>query len=322
MRPGVAGPATLGRMFTDLRRLTSYDTATRARLTDGALLPLAPEIAVDAVAYRKLPPWRRAEVRARAFGLAADRAVLCSLSAARVLGIEVLSWDDTVELGYVDSDRTPPKSQRAPRTRYYGSRVPRSEVLVVDGLRVTGVERTLVDIARRHGVVEGVVAIDSALRRFPGLSVQRLLAAGERLRVHGIAKYRRAVQLCDEKSESPKESQARALLHLAELPGVKKVRTQARITAGGRQIRVDLLLDEWLVIEVDGQVKYDGVTYGKPTDQVLREERQREKALQNLGYTVLRIGHAEMIPTADGSVPMVELVARALARRARRAVTP
>ena len=317
-----AGPVTLGGMLTDLRRLTSYDTATRAQLADGTLLSLTPEIAVDAATYRRLPPWERAEVRARAFGMAADRAVLCSLSAARILGIEVLSWDDTVELGYVNSDRTPPKSQRAPRTRYYGSRVPRTEIVVVDGLRVTGVERTLVDVARHHGVVEGVVVIDSALRRFPGLNVQRLTAAGEHLRLRGIATYRRAVQLCDEKSESPKESQARALIHLAALPGVKKVRTQARVTVGGRQIRVDLLIDGWLVVEVDGQIKYDGVTYGKPTDQVLREERQREKALQNLGYTVLRIGHADMVPAADGSVPMVDLIAQALARRARHLTTP
>lgn len=309
-------------MLTDLRRLTSYDTATRAQLADGTLLSLTPEIAVDAATYRRLPPWERAEVRARAFGMAADRAFLCSLSAARILGVDVLSWDDTVELGYVDSDRTPPKSQRAPRTRYYGSRVPRAEIVVVDGLRVTGVERTLVDVARHHGVVEGVVAIDAALQRFPGLSVQRLTTAGEHLRLRGIANYRRAVQLCDEKSESPKESQARALIHLADLPGVKKVRTQARVTAGGRQVRVDLLIDGWLVVEVDGQVKYDGVTYGTPTDQVLREERQREKALQNLGYTVLRIGHADMVPAADGSVPIVDLIVQALARRAHRTATP
>ena len=79
---------------------------------------------------------------------------------------------------------------------------------------------------------------------------------------------------------------------------------------------------ETLVVEVDGQVKYDGVTYGTPTDQVLREERQREKALQNLGYTVLRIGHADMVPAADGSVPIVDLIVQALARRAHRTATP
>ena len=61
-----------------------------------------------------------------------------------------------------------------------------------------------------------------------------------------------------------------------------------------------------VILEVDGDVKYDGVTYGK-TDDIIREERRREKELQNQGKVVVRV-------TDPCEVPVV--VAEALARLA------
>ena len=66
---------------------------------------------------------------------------------------------------------------------------------------------------------------------------------------------------------------------------------------------MDLLINGWLIVEIDGDVKYDGETYGR-TDDVIRAERSREKALQNTGRVVVRVSDPRETP---------EVVAHALA---------
>lgn len=52
--------------------------------------------------------------------------------------------------------------------------------------------------------------------------------------------------------------------------------------------RVDLLINGYIAIELDGRVKTDG-TFGDPVAVTL-QERHREKELQNLGIIVRRFG--------------------------------
>ncbi|WIM70426.1 hypothetical protein [Corynebacterium suedekumii] len=61
----------------------------------------------------------------------------------------------------------------------------------------------------------------------------------------------------------------------------------------GITYRVDLLINGWLVVEVDGEMKYRGA-FGVTPDEAIRRERRREKEIQNLGYVVLRISAADL----------------------------
>ena len=50
---------------------------------------------------------------------------------------------------------------------------------------------------------------------------------------------------------------------------------------------VDLLIDGWLVIEIDGLVKYDDTTYG-PAQEALLNEKKRADRIGNAGFPILR----------------------------------
>lgn len=180
-------------------------------------------------------------------------------------------------------------------------------VYVEHGMRVTRIHRTLRDVCCFEGLEAGVAAIDSARRKWPGLAVDKLRAsmlAGPRFK--GAPIVREAVVLSIPNSGSVRESQARLLL--GAVAGVVTVEVQAEFIdrRTGERYYVDFLINGWLILEVDGDVKYDGVTYGK-TDDIIREERRREKELQNQGKVVVRV-------TDPCEVPVV--VAEALARLA------
>ncbi|MDO5670319.1 MAG: hypothetical protein Q4G50_09965 [Corynebacterium sp.] len=79
----------------------------------------------------------------------------------------------------------------------------------------------------------------------------------------------------------------------------------------GKHYFVDILINGWLVLEIDGKSKYNG-EYGEDPEKVILDEREREKALQNLGTTVLRTGKKDMDDNPDGPCVMLQTVQRAL----------
>ena len=133
--------------------------------------------------------------------------------------------------------------------------------------------------------------------------VRRGMLAGPRFR--GARAVREALGLSIPNAGSALESHARVLLVLSDVPGIESIAAQAAIRdpATGETYYVDLLINGWLIVEIDGDVKYDGETYGR-TDDVIRAERSREKALQNTGRVVVRVSDPRETP---------EVVAHALA---------
>ncbi|HEU4332168.1 MAG TPA: hypothetical protein VFR40_13710, partial [Lapillicoccus sp.] len=90
------------------------------------------------------------------------------------------------------------------------------------------------------------------------------------------------LQLCDERSESVGETRLRLLLVAAGLP----VRTQVRVSDGAAVFaRVDVLVEDRVVVEFDGAVKYSGDVTGR----TLFEEKRREDRLRELGFEVVRV---------------------------------
>ncbi|GGF09781.1 hypothetical protein [Williamsia phyllosphaerae] len=153
----------------------------------------------------------------------------------------------------------------------------------VDGVRVVGVARTVVDIARASGRDVAVVVGDAALKR--GLctpdDLRRELALIEA--TPGCVAARRAVRLMDGRSESVLESRSRLAMLDSGLPTPIP---QYEIFDDDGQLlaRVDFAWPELGVIaEADGEEKYIG-----DTRAILAREKYRIDRLIELGWRVVR----------------------------------
>lgn len=162
-----------------------------------------------------------------------------------------------------------------------------SEVSTMDGLPVTNLDRTFVDLARTTTLGMAVAAGDAALRGgMRADAVRDQLEQAKRRR--GIRTARRAAEIIDGRSESVAESLSRVIMidHDLPLPAL-----QVEITDGdGFNARVDFLWEDLKVVgEFDGHIKYGRlVRPGEdPGDAVFRE-KIREDRLRELGYIVVR----------------------------------
>lgn len=180
----------------------------------------------------------------------------------------------------------------------------------VGAVACTSVERTLLDLAREHGVMLGVVAMDYALHH--GLTdVDRLEAMLlHAMRWPGVVNARTAAAAADPRSESPLESRSRLKFVEHALP-----RPQPQVRIGdenGRFVaRVDFHWDKQGVVgEVDGSLKY---TAEHP--DALVHEKWRQEALERTGLIVVRWGAKDL---ADFT-PTAQRLRRALSRGEQRA---
>ncbi|MUN05677.1 hypothetical protein [Agromyces luteolus] len=223
-------------------------------------------------------------------------AFLCGRSAAqhhrlpippRLLGI--------IEVGV-------PDTSRAPRRRGVLGRALRvaPDDVVVDEVRVTSAVRTFCDLARDLSVPELVAVADALATPHPELA--RAIAAfpDHRLR----AKLTEAARLRDIASESPKESELRALLRLAGLP-VPRCQMVVTDDAGRFVARVDLAFERYGEL-----LEYQGDHHRTDVRQ-WRRDRTREATLESLGFHVTDITQADL----DQPRQLIERVVANLRRR-------
>lgn len=292
----------------NLRKLAHNNHTIRQQLVSGKLIKLAPEMAMDREKFENLKPWEQAKVRDRAVVLSATKAVLCSVSAARYLNLSLLDAgrNQTVELSYVNGTYMPPRKRTPDNVIYRRSLIRLNEVYTHEGIRATKLVRTLIDVARYHGVTEGVVAMDSAVKQYDALTRAELVqqvSAYSKLR--GIGRARTAAQLTTGNVDSPLETLFRLRLLDWNHPLIFRIEEQVRITlANGEYVIVDYLINGWLVVELDGEFKYDGVTFGVSTQQTLRNERLRENTIQQTGRIVVRFTFPDLKIGAAGSSRM------------------
>ena len=157
-----------------------------------------------------------------------------------------------------------------------------------DGLQVTSMARTAVDLAREHGFLTGVTACDGALRR--GVSRPELSDQLESMTCWpGITRARAAVQHADAGAESIGESLARVLV--AELD-VGPVSTQFPVRTERGIAWCDLRVG-CHVFEFDGRIKYlreaEGGVAGRPVSDVLWDEKRRQHDVCAVGLGMSRI---------------------------------
>ena len=168
----------------------------------------------------------------------------------------------------------------------------------VGRIRVTVAARACVDIARRHGTEEGVVAGDAAVR-FGVVRREQVQAYVRALgRVPGIPSARAAADLIDGRAESCPESRLRYVWTVeAGLPAPLVNPDVINVTGGFRVARADLLDPEAATVG-----EYDGRDHRSLAQHAA--DNAREEALERLNLTVVRATALDLWPRR------AELVAR------------
>lgn len=262
------------------------DPEIRALRRSGEWSALRPGVYLPTVQFRTIDPADRHAIvvreRARALGAGS---VVSHTSAAILYGLPL--WQITP--GPVHVTR-----QRRSGTNKTGSlHVHPSgdgfQVVTLDGVAVTGVARTVVDVARTVPFEQAVVIADAALHRSlvtpEELVTEAYSAAGQR----GAKRAAAVVAFADGRSESVGESRSRVVLQRLGMP---KPDLQVDVAdAGGRVIgRCDFGYPALRIAgEFDGRVKYGRLLRpGQQPGDVVFAEKLREDALRDAGWIVIR----------------------------------
>jgi tellurite resistance protein len=243
----------------------------------------------------------------------AERLVAIAAAVATAGRRAVASHEDAAilhDLALLDRPRadlvTVSRPHEAPgsRTGRPGVRVrevalPAHHVTVGDGVPVTSVERTVIDLARTLPFRSGVVVADSALHAFKTGQPLLLNLIKDCSRWPGIKKARQVVDFSDPLAESPFESIARVAFRDGGLP---RPMLQVSITEPARVIaRVDFLWDKHATIaEADGAVKYADPLRA-------RQQLRRDAELRSAGYEVVHFTWRELTSAPEQVIQSIRV---------------
>jgi hypothetical protein len=240
----------------------------------------------DVYADADLPDGHRLRVQGAALLVPAD-AAFSGRSAAHLLGIGAAADAHTaVEVTVTPASRFGPVAGLRIRRAALGS----EDVLTIGRKRCTSELRTALDLARLEPLLDAVPLLDAMLHRAVVAEPALRAAAAGLPSGRGVRQARRAVDLVDERAESPPESRLRVLLTLAGLP--PEPQWSVRRPDGVFVARVDLAYPSARVA-----VEYDGAWHGEAGQ--LRRDRRRLNALVAAGWRVLHITAADMHAPAE-----------------------
>ena len=214
----------------------------------------------------------------------APGAVVSHVSAAVLHGLPV--WN--IPLRRVHGTRDARSGGRiSSRLHLHASPLDPADVVEIDGVPVTSLARTAVDLARTVAFEQAVVVADGALRALFG-EPAALRAAHERAAGWpGAPKAKRVLDFADGRSESAGESRSRVAIHRLGLP--RPVLQWEVATAGGVH-RVDFAWPELATVgEFDGLIKYRRLVLpGQDPADVVVAEKLREDDLRGEHLGVVR----------------------------------
>lgn len=222
-------------------------------------------------------------------------------SAALVHGLAVtISPASPVEITALDGYAT---SRRKPGLVIHHCNSGEAPVQSLSGIRVTTVERTVVDTARTRRLPHGTAVVDGALRDGAVTRDSLIRTLDGQRRWRGRPKAVAAVAMSDPRRESWLESYSFAALHEQ---GIALPLSQVDIYGldGRFRGRVDgLLPDEAAFLEADGKAKYFmGAGPGSTPEQTvlthLGHETARHAALESLGLRGIRWMSDEIVADA------------------------
>lgn len=271
----------------ELVRLGVDDAAYRKASARGEVVRVHRGAYMDAGEWRLLDRHERYRLRVVAALLASrGNPVASHASAAALWRLPIIGqWPELVHV--LASRATGTRTENGFRRHAVG--LEDVEVVELDGVRVTGLRRTLLDLAATSTFASAVASVDYALRhKLTTTSVLRryfenLPHAQLRKRVNRVLDF--ATPLAG----SPGESLSRANIHELGFPAPE---LQVMFTdRGGRVGDVDFW---WrmanLIGEFDGLVKYTRAAYmqGRPIEEIVIAEKIREDRLRALGPSVSR----------------------------------
>ncbi len=266
-----------------LTRRQLLDTGVSGReithlLKTQQLTKVRPGVYIPADLWKEALPSHKHIAEAQAAYLALNYTVFSHQTAALLWELPVLHIPRNVHTYCTTEGRG---------TAYRVTKHPRLTEFVVPqttkfGLPATSLEQTVLDCAKSLPLAAGVGIADGALHRDCDVELLRasLLAATG----WGASRARDVAKLMSAKSDSLGESLVRVLIAEHDLPMPQQ---QYRVFIGGKEYFLDFAYpDLKLVIEFDGLLKY--TDFG-PAEQSIIRERQREKALTNEGWIVVRL---------------------------------
>lgn len=173
--------------------------------------------------------------------------------------------------------------------------------------RVVTLPTALCQVAEWSGAVAAVCSMDDALHDDRS-TVDELTAAVSLLPEYQRPAAERAIALTDPASESVGETRTRLLLRDLGF----RVISQFKVTRGRKVIaRSDFLVDDLVIVEFDGLVKYAGAL-GR---DALAAEKARESDIVDLGYEVIRLIWADLSRPESVAARVRTARERALRRR-------
>ena len=226
-------------------------------------------------------------------------AVLGGRSAASVLGAPQPGYSAPVTVMLPDGVQwTGPSGVRTRRAQ-----LPTADVVRrADGLHHTTAVRTAWDVAATESTATAVGVLDAMLRAddVTEADLRTLLTDG--VGRWGVTRARRALGLCDRRSQSPPESWVRVACALAGLPAPVP---QLEIYSAGVWLgQVDLAWPEHrVVVEYEGEYHFDGV-------QIAKDDHRYDRLIA-AGWTVIRLAAHDLRDMDD----VVRRIAAALEAR-------
>lgn len=201
-------------------------------------------------------------------------------SAARLRKLTLWRVDGRIHL----TQETPPsKVSHGADVVAHARKLMPEDMSFVAGLPCTTLERTVADCCLMFNVRQALILVDHAAHLGADLAGLRRRCADLSGR-NGVVSLRRALELADPNCESAGESLTRELLFRLNIePPVSQLEVN---TPEGRH-RMDFAWPKRKVaLEFDGKSKYFDY---QPTEEVLFQERRREKALTEMGWVFIRV---------------------------------
>jgi hypothetical protein len=278
----------------DLDELYEQRQVHSRRAIAGTEIRLARGAYVETASWNALGDRERYLLAIRAVGETRNHGMpLSHWSAAAIHGLPIIGeWPHRVHLtvGKVSGGR----SRRA--VVKHALAIPDDDVVEVDGLLVTSVARTVVDMAAKCGFLTSTMIVDRALlvdrwNRVQPLTSREELWTTYRRRGNfvGARRAERIISFGETGAESPLESVSRANMRYLRCPPPE---LQVSFADHAGQIGfADFHWPEFRIVgEADGRVKYlDPAIRGQRTaEQVFLDEKTREDRIRAVGERVTR----------------------------------
>ena len=243
-----------------------------------------------------VPPLERA--RAALLAVAEPGAAASHHTAARVHGLELPNEKARVE------HITIPRAERRPHRptlRLHTARLPDADLEEKGGVALTGLSRTLVDLARLLHEADAVWAVERALAAGRVTQVELEASARRLARAPGILRAKARYRSARPRSGSLLETKARLILVAAGL--AEPVLQLPVVRPDGRHALLDMAYEEHRVgIEMDGE-RFHALP------EAVYRDRWRQNDVSIGGWTILRFTWRDVY---HDRARMIDGVARAL----------